>query len=117
MKNRTTTLIRYAFAAVGLFAVAALSAHDEKDHGKKKQKSDEWLATARAEYPLTICVVSDEALEEGDTMDHVHKQEGKPDRLVRFCCPPCLDDFNAEPAKFLKMIDEAAAKQAERDKT
>ena len=36
--------------------------------------------------------------------------EGKPDRLVRFCCESCIKDFDQEPAKYLKAIDEAAAK-------
>jgi hypothetical protein len=28
---------------------------------------------------------------------------------VRFCCKGCVKKFNAEPEKFLKMIDDAAA--------
>jgi hypothetical protein len=32
-----------------------------------------------------------------------------PDRLVRFCCKDCLGDFTKDPAKYLKMIDDAAA--------
>jgi YHS domain-containing protein len=31
---------------------------------------------------------------------------------VRFCCKGCTDDFEKNPAKFLKLIDEAAAKKA-----
>ena len=36
---------------------------------------------------------------------------GQPDRLVRFCCNDCLDDFQKTPAKFLAMIDTAKAKK------
>jgi hypothetical protein len=37
-------------------------------------------------------------------------------RLVRFCCPDCLKDFNKNPAKFLKMIDDAAQKKSAADR-
>ena len=71
-----------------------------------------WLAKAKAEYPLQTCVVSDEAIggSMGEGVDYVYKQEGQPDRLVRFCCKDCVKDFNKDPAKYLKQIDEAAAK-------
>jgi len=71
-----------------------------------------WLAKARAEYPVTICVVSGDKLEGGDmgkAQDFIYKQQDKPDRLVRFCCKDCEKDFNKEPAKYLKKIDDAAA--------
>ena len=71
-----------------------------------------WLAEARAEYPLKTCVVSEEDIggEMGDGYDYVYKQEGQPDRLVRFCCEMCVPKFKKDPAKYLKTIDEAAAK-------
>lgn len=71
-----------------------------------------WLAQAKADYPLKTCVVSEEEIggPMGEGIDHVYKQDGKPDRLVRFCCKMCLPKFNKEPAKYLKLIDEAAAK-------
>lgn len=64
-------------------------------------------------YPLTTCVVSDETLGgHGDYVTYTHKVAGKPDRVVRFCCEGCIDDFKQEPAKFLAKLDaaEAAAK-------
>ena len=70
-----------------------------------------WLAKATAEYPLNTCVVSGEEFGSmGKAIDYVYKQEGKPDRLVRFCCKDCRKDFDKEPAQYLKKIDEAAAK-------
>ncbi len=71
-----------------------------------------WLAQAKAEYPLKTCVVSDEEIggSMGEGIDFVYQQTGKPDRLVRFCCKDCRKDFNSDPAKYLKLIDEAAAK-------
>ncbi len=71
-----------------------------------------WLAKAKAEYPLKTCVVSDEEIggSMGEGIDHVYQQDGKPDRLVRFCCKDCLKDFSKDPTQYLKKIDEAAAK-------
>ncbi len=47
----------------------------------------------------------------GPPIDYVYKQEGKPDRLVRFCCKNCIKDFKKDPAKYLQKIDDAAAKK------
>jgi len=72
------------------------------------------LAKAKAAYPLTTCVVSGDALADGDMgppIDYVYKQEGKPDRLVRFCCKHCIAKFKKNPGKYLKEIDAAAAAQ------
>ncbi|MBW8781196.1 MAG: hypothetical protein JF599_04815 [Verrucomicrobia bacterium] len=90
--------------AAGLFATGFAFAADSLD-----------LAKAKAAYPLDTCVVSGEKLEPGDMgdpIDYVYKQEGKPDRLVRFCCKMCVAKFKKNPAKYLQTIDEAAAKTA-----
>jgi hypothetical protein len=87
--------------AAGLFATGFAFAADSLD-----------LAKAKAAYPLDTCVVSGEKLEAGDMgdpVDYVYKQEGKPDRLVRFCCKMCVGKFKKNPAKYLQAIDEAAA--------
>ena len=58
-------------------------------------------------YPLTTCVVSGEKLGE----------HGKPVKVtsdgtdVWLCCKDCLKDFNKEPAKFTKMVKDAATKK------
>ena len=70
---------------------------------------------AIATYPLTTCVVSGDKLADGDMgppINYVYKEEGKPDRLVRFCCKGCIKKFKKEPAKYLKEIDDAAAAKA-----
>jgi len=36
---------------------------------------------------------------------------------VRFCCKNCLQDFQKDPAKYLKMIDDAAAAKTKADVT
>ena len=67
-------------------------------------------AKARAEYPLQSCIVSGEHLDAGQIVEYTYQEPGKPDRLVRFCCRKCLARFKADPAKYLRKLDEAAAK-------
>ena len=76
--------------------------------------ADKPTAAEKAAYPLTTCVVSGDKLvgDMGGPIDYIYKQAGQPDRLVRFCCKDCIKDFEKEPAKYLKKIDEAAAMKA-----
>lgn len=77
--------------------------------------SAEWLAKAKAAYPLDTCMVSGDKLEGGDMgppVDYVYRQDDKPDRLVRLCCKHCVRDFKKDPAKYLKMLDNAVAAKA-----
>ncbi len=94
-----------------LFAGVSAFASDEK-----KPDRPAVSAEAKAAYPLTTCVVSGDKLDEdngmGGPVDYLWKEAGKPDRLVRFCCKDCIKDFNKEPAKYLKQLDEAAAAKA-----
>jgi YHS domain-containing protein len=54
-------------------------------------------------YPLKTCVVSNELL---DSMGkpYVFAHEGQE---VKLCCKQCKKDFDKEPAKYIKKIDEA----------
>lgn len=82
--------------------------------GEAKVSAD-WLAKAKAAYPLDSCPVSEDKLEDGDMgppQDYVYRQDGQPDRLVRLCCNHCVRDFKKEPAKYLKQLDDAAATKA-----
>lgn len=60
-------------------------------------------------YPLKTCVVSGEKLGEMGK-PYVYQHEG---REVRFCCKGCLKDFQKDPAKYLKKMEEEAKKQKE----
>jgi hypothetical protein len=75
-------------------------------------------APAKADYPLTTCVVSDDKLggSMGKAIEYTYKQAGKPDRLVMFCCKDCIADFEKEPAKYLAKLDAAAAAKAKASK-
>lgn len=89
-----------------LFAVPAGFAADQKPEA-------EVIAKARATYPLKKCLVSDEDLGSmGDAVGYVHREAGKPDRVIFVCCEGCIDDFKKEPAKFLKKVDDAAKQGA-----
>ncbi len=52
----------------------------------------------------------------GGPIDYLYKQktaDGKETtRLVEFCCKDCVKKFTKDPEKYLKVIDEAAAKKA-----
>ncbi len=124
MKYFSTLKILSALLCSAAFTVVAF-AHEGHDHNKAEGNSAgsfiktdaakvtaEWLAQAKKDYPLTLCPVSEDKLEEGDMgqpQDYVYRQEGKPDQLVRLCCNHCVKDFKKDPAKFLKIIDDAAA--------
>lgn len=56
-------------------------------------------------YPITTCVVSGEKLGEmGEP--YIMQHEG---REIRFCCKKCRRDFLKDPARYLKILDNAAA--------
>ncbi|HVU15461.1 MAG TPA: hypothetical protein VHD32_00940 [Candidatus Didemnitutus sp.] len=123
MKHLRPLAFIVALGAISLTA-NAVRAHDAATESSAaagqlvlvNDKTDAaWLAKARADYPLTSCVVSGDKFDGGEMgkqMDFVYKQEGKPDRLVRMCCKDCIKDFRKDPAKYLKGIDDAAAAKA-----
>lgn len=98
-----------------LFTVAAgfLSAADAPQPAAKPAALPS-IASAKEGYPLDTCAVTGGALDGsmGPTIEYIHKQSGKPDRLVRLCCKACVATFKKDPAKFLAKIDAAAAAKA-----
>ena len=58
-------------------------------------------------YPLTKCIVTDEKLGEHGK-PYVFTHEGQE---IKMCCKDCLKDFKAEPAKFLKKLEDAQKKE------
>ena len=83
--------------ATGIFLSALVRAEAEGENAPVKP---------RAPYPLQICIVSGEHLNPGETVDYVHKEPGKPDRLIRLCCRKCVARFKADPVRFLKKLDQ-----------
>ena len=88
------TLFTTALLAIALTAGTALSAAD----------------AAPKPFPASIkkCVVSDEKLGGDMGKPYVFVHDGQE---IKLCCKSCLKDFNKEPAKYLKKIDDAAAKK------
>jgi len=54
-------------------------------------------------YPLATCIVSGEKLGEHGK-PYVFTHQGQE---IKMCCKDCLEDFNKEPAKYLKKIADA----------
>ena len=76
---------------------------------KVSEKDAAWAAKERANYPLDVCVSSDEKLGSmGKSPEYIYRVDGKPDRLVVFCCAGCDEDFLKDPVKHLAKIDAAA---------
>lgn len=77
------------------------------------EKDAEWAAKAREDYPLTVCLVSDESLGSmGKSPEYIYRVEGKPDQLVVFCCDGCNEDFLKDPAPYLAKLDAAKDEKA-----
>ena len=91
------TLTLAAILALALPAFAA----DEK----KKEKAKE--------YPLDVCIVSDEHFggDHGDPYVFVHNGQE-----FKLCCKPCLKDFNKDPKGYHKKLSEAAKKKPAKGK-
>ena len=76
------------------------------------EKEAAWAAKERQSYPLEVCIVSDEKLGSmGKSPEYIYRTEGKPDRLVVFCCSGCEEDFAKAPAAHLAKLDAARAKK------
>jgi hypothetical protein len=90
IKNLTATLLAISFLGGPMAALAA----DQKPDVKAKP------------YTLKTCAVSGEKLGEmGDPYVFVHQG-----REIKLCCKSCLKDFNKNPAKYVKKVEEAEAK-------
>jgi len=74
-----------------------------------KPPSEEYVLPK--DYPMTTCVVTGDQLVGGyqKPVEHVHKEPDKPDRLIILCCEYCIVDFQGNPPRYLKILDEAAA--------
>jgi YHS domain-containing protein len=84
-----------ALPAVLTLAISApvLSAKETEKPKTEKQ--------AAKPYPLDVCIVSGDKLGEmGKPFVFVH--EG---REIKLCCKSCKEDFESEPAKYLKQLE------------
>ncbi len=95
MKKLKTIVAALLLPAFCLSPFAGLAAEGEKGKDSKEKP-----------YPLETCVVSGEKLGE---MGKPYAYEYK-GREIKFCCKDCVKDFNKEPDKYIKKLDEAEAK-------
>ena len=57
-------------------------------------------STAARAYPLDTCIVTDNALGSmGDPITKVYDGQE-----VKFCCAPCVAEFEANPAEFMAKL-------------
>lgn len=80
----------------------------ERDPEKFHKKLDAMIVQkTKASYPLKTCVVGGEELGSmGEPVNYVHRPAN---RLVRFCCEGCVDEFKKDPETYLAKLDGAAA--------
>jgi hypothetical protein len=98
MKKLTVGVLCAAFLA-SPFAGSAMAADKAADpKGKAKAKP----------YTLKTCIVSDEELG-GMGKPFVFEHEG---REIKLCCKSCQKDFKKDPAKYIKKLEQAEAKEA-----
>lgn len=103
------------FLSLTLIALVSLSAYADVTPEQKKLIEEQKKA-----YPIDFCVISGDKLDGGGmgaTIEYLYTQtkDGKETvRLVRFCCSGCVKTFKKNPDKYLKILDDAAAKKAEK---
>ncbi len=109
MKTKSITTIVAALAAA--FITTTAFAHEGEDHAKGKAaaaKKDDHSAHAGIpkDYPLKQCPVSDDGFDHGKPIKVTHAGTD-----VYLCCKSCKKDFDKEPAKYVKMVKDAATKK------
>lgn len=99
MKTQTTKVR----TLIGILTIAGLwLPMADGCHKHAKALAAEPAAKARP-YPLDKCVVSGEKLG-AHGKPYVFNHEGQE---IKMCCKDCLKDFKADPAKYLKQIEDA----------
>ncbi len=102
MKHILSSWKSLVVAGAILVVVAVASAAPAESNANPKPKP----------YTLKTCIVSGEKLDGDMGKPHVFTYEK---REIKLCCKGCLKDFNKEPAKYLKKLDEAEKAKAKTD--
>jgi len=88
------------------FCCTGCIAKFEKDPATYLAKLDAAVVDKqKAGYALSVCPVMGGKIEDGKGVDYVAGN-----RLIRFCCPGCIQAFEKTPEKYLKALDDARAK-------
>lgn len=76
----------------------------QKDKEAQFKKADAAIADLqRRDYPLTTCIVMDEAFDEEDGATELVYGN----RLFRLCCGMCVRKFKESPAEYVAAVDKA----------
>ena len=97
MKSKITILVSAAALTFAIFAAPVAMAEDghNHDHGKKEEKNTK-------AYSLDTCIVSGDKLGEmGKPVVFEYKGQE-----IKLCCKDCRKDFDKDPAKYLKKLEE-----------
>ncbi len=86
------TLALLAGATSFTFVGCETDGHNHQHHG----------AGAVKPYPLSKCIVSDDAFDHGKPVVFVY--EGQE---IKLCCKDCRKDFDENPAKYLQKLSQA----------
>jgi len=92
IKPITVAILTTTFLAAPFAAFAA----DAKDAKKPKP------------YTLDTCAVSDEKIDPDSDMKPYTFTHG--DREIKLCCKSCKKDFDKDPAKIIKKVEDAEKK-------
>jgi hypothetical protein len=101
-KSISSALLIAAFLAAP-FVSRADEAKSDKDAPAKAAKAKP--------YPMKTCVVSDEALGGSMGEPYVFTYKG---REIKMCCQDCRKEFDKNPAKYIKKLEAAEKKAAEK---
>jgi YHS domain-containing protein/predicted small secreted protein len=92
-RSNKITAMKIAAALLAAFVIAACNASAETGVPK--------------DYPLNKCPISGKAYGSGGMKAYKMTHEGTD---VWLCCKSCKDDFEKDPAKYAKMVKDAAKK-------
>ena len=71
--------------------------------------------TPQAVSATEFCICQRERpLVAGEIVNYVYREEGKPDRAMKFCCRKCLARFKADPERFIKELERDRRKASRR---
>lgn len=67
-------------------------------------------AATTKSYPLKTCIVS------GDELGSMGKEVifNYENQQIKLCCKACIKEFNANPNKFIKLLNEKSNKQTKK---
>jgi YHS domain-containing protein len=101
MKFKITNLVSAAALTFAVFAAPVAMAEDGHNHDHEKKEETKTKA-----YPLDTCIVSGDKLGEmGKPVVFEYKGQE-----IKLCCKDCRKDFDKDPAKYLKKMEENTKK-------